>query len=396
MKFKTFTIIFVFLSLILTMFSVCIHNQKTAESKDWPEILSKNNVYDLGSHIVAYLMDTTVLGYEGEWLVINDFEKGNCLYLQNKFSKILKIEIEDFSSIHLKYKNDEEEGIQEVNIPVCFSGRKDNVLEIYSSVNKVIVESVESALILPETVWEETITHEKNTYVIAFERISLAYYTGSDLYGKYADYQLIVKDEYGNILSNQVLMGYPIALEKVYWLKNVSRDDFPDLILCSSYVEGHADGFTELNFFIWNNEKVMFESKPLPWDKSMSRPFWNEEFSSIIFAYIDDEVNMKMFTFRDGEWRLNGEIAEENETEKENGDIEVELGEYFYEDDQTVKNNIRITIPEENMLWNDRNSIWCVYNVQSEWLFPGYGDWDVVEEELDGYQTVWKYVRDNS
>ncbi len=105
---------------------------------------------------------------------------------------------------------------------------------------------------------------------------------------------------------------------------------------------------------------------------------------------------MKMFTFSGGEWQLNGELVEENETEKENGDIEVELGEYFYSDDQTIENDIRITLPEQNMPWNDRNSIWCVYNAESEWLFPGYGDWDAVEEELDGYQTVWKYVRDNS
>ena len=41
----------------------------------------------------------------------------------------------------------------------------------------------------------------------------------------------------------------------------------------------------------------------------MSRPFWNAELSSIIFAYIDDKVNMKMFTFRDGEWNtVEGEL----------------------------------------------------------------------------------------
>ncbi len=395
MKFKFFAIIFVFWSLASILLSGCGNDPEIMESENWSEILTEDNIYDLGGHIAAYLTDTTVLGYEGKWIVLNDLEKESCIYLSNEFSKILDIKIEDFSAIHLKYE-DVGEGIQEINIPVCFAGRKDNVLEINYSVNKVIVESMASALMLPKTVWEETITYEENTYLIAFERISLAYYTGSDLYGKYADYQLVVKDEQGNIVSSQVIMGYPITQEEVYWLKNISEDDFPDVILCSSYVEGHADGFTELIFFIWNDEKSIYESKPLPWNKSISRPFWNEELSSITFAYTGDEINMKMFTFSGGEWQLNGELVEENETEKENGDIEVELGEYFYSDDQTIENDIRITLPEQNMPWNDRNSIWCVYNAESEWLFPGYEDWDAVEEELDDYQTVWKYVRDNS
>lgn len=368
MKFKIYTIVFVFLGLASTLLLGCSNEQKSVEIEDYEEILSKDNIYDLGGHIAAYLMDTTVLGYEGEWLVINDLEKRSCVYLPNDFSKILDIEIEDFSSIHLKYENNERDGIQEINIPMYFSGRKDNILEIGSSVEKVITETLASTLVLPETIWEETVSDRGNNYLIAFERVSLAYYTGSDLYGKYADYQLIVKDKEGNMISSQILMGYPMALEEVYWLENISEDDFPDLILCSSYVEGQADGFTELNFYIWNNEKLMYESKPLPWNKSVSRPFWNEELSSVIFAYVGDKATMKMFTFKDGEWQFKGELTEEN----------------------------GLNLPEQNMPWNDENSIWCIYNAQSEWLFPGYGEWDTVEEDLDGQQTVWKYIRKNS
>lgn len=152
-------------------------------------------------------MDTTVLRYEEEWLVINDSEKGNCLYLQNKFSKILKIEIEDFSNIHLKYKN--------------------------NLVNKVIVESVESALILPETVWEETIAHGENTYVIAFERISLAYYTGSDLYGN--KYEIIRK---------ALLLLYKqtnLELMTTHQLREIRRQE-----MIEKYEEGMTEGINRI------------------------------------------------------------------------------------------------------------------------------------------------------
>ena len=121
--FKIVIIAFILSGLVLTLFFGCGNEQDKVESEDRVEVLSEDNIYNL--------------------------------------SKILDIEIEDFSSIHLK----------------------------------------EAALMLPETVWEE------------------------------------------------ILMGYPIVLEEVYWLKYISGNDFPDFILCFSYVEGHADGFAELIFF---------------------------------------------------------------------------------------------------------------------------------------------------
>ncbi|MDE5866335.1 MAG: hypothetical protein K2H31_07035, partial [Lachnospiraceae bacterium] len=247
---------------------------------------------------------------------------------------------------------------------------------------------------LPETVWEEKITYEEQIYLAAFERISPAFQTLSDLYGGYADYQLVVKDENGNVVSSQILTNFPITLEEVYWFKDISGDDFPDIILCSSYVEGNGNRFTNLIFLIWNNEKLIYESKPLPWDKSLGSPVWNEELSSIIFAYIDDEVNMEMFTYKDGEWSLSGKCAVESEKEKENGNIEFVCGEYFYKDNQTIKNEIKVTVPEQNLPWHDDNSIWGgTHNVQNEWLFPSYAGWKTTDKELEGGRTVWKYIR---
>lgn len=326
----------------------CAYEQRNTENEVQLEELSMDKVCDLGGHIVAYLTNEKVLGHEG---------------------------------------------VQEVNIPVCFSGRKDNILEFYSPAEKVIIEPLITAQTLPEIVWEESFMYEDNIWLAAFERISPAYATPSDLYGGYADYQLLVRDENGNVVSSQILINYPITLEEVYWFKDISGDDFPDVILCSSYVEGTADSFTELNFLVWNNDKLAYELKPLPWDKSISRPFWNEALSSIAFAYIDDGVNMRMFAFRDEEWKLSGELAVESEIEKENGNVEVVCYEYFYADKQTAKNEIKVTLPEQNMPWNDENSIWCEDNVQNEWLFPSYGKWNTVEKELKGGKNVWKYMR---
>ena len=203
---------------------------------------------------------------------------------------------------------------------------------------------------------------------MAFERIGLVYDTGSIVYGGYADYRLIVKGEKGNVVSSQIFMGYPVSLEEVYWIKDISGDDFPDVILCTFYLEGDAVYNTKLYFMVWNSEKSVYESKSLPWNKSVNMPVWNEELSSVIFADVGDGVTMKMFSVEGGEWQLHGEL---------------------------VKNDIKIVLPEQNMPWSDANSIWCLHNTQNEWLFPGYGNWNTIEETLNGDKIIWKYVQTN-
>ncbi|MCM1049473.1 MAG: hypothetical protein NC433_13730 [Clostridiales bacterium] len=275
---------------------------------------------------------------------------------------------------------------------VRFLRREDNTPKLYASIEKTVKESQEAWQEF-ETVWEEIITYGEHTYLAAFERISSVNMTPSDLYSGYADYRLVVKDEEGNTVSSQIFTDYPICMEEVYWVKDISSDDFSDIILCSSYVEGHAERFTELIFLIWNNEKITYEAKPLPWDTALDSPIWNEELSSLIFFYGDDEVKEKMFTYRDGEWKLSGELAAESETEKENGDIEIVCGEYFYTDNQTIKNEIKVTLPEQELPWHDENSIWSTYNAQNECLFPNR-EWNQVNKKLKDGQIVWKFCRD--
>ena len=357
------------------------------------EILSEDNVYDLGGHVVAYLVNDKVQGYENNWLVIDDLEKGKRIYLPNSFPKILDIEIRDFINIYIKYEDSQNGYIQEEIIPVVVN-QDDDILEIYPSEEKVMIESPLPSLVLPKTVWEETISYGNNIYKVAFERIGLAYDIGSIIYGSFADYRLIVKDEEGNIISSQVFAGYPITHEEVYWLKDISGDGFPDVIMCTFYMEG-PDRFTDLYFLIWNTEKLTYELKTLPWNKSMSIPVWNEELSAIIFAYINDDINMKMYTYEDEEWRLYGELIKEYETETEDNDIEISFSEFFYADDQVRKNNIKIVSPDQDMPWNDEDSVWCKYNNQNYLLFPGSGDWNTIHEELSNGITVWKYVRMN-
>ena len=352
----------------IIFFEGCGKERKNVDNGNGVGILENGSIYDLGGHVIAYLMDAEVLEYEENWLVITDLEKMNSIYIPNSYSKILDIAIENFFIINLKYKDEKEGSVREANIPVYLSNRENDILEIYSSTEKVIVESPMSAESLPKTVWEETVINGEKIYQVEFERIGLVYDTGSIVYGGYADYRLIVKDEKGNVVSSQIFMGYPVSLEEVYWIKDISGDDFPDVILCAFYLEGDAVYNTKLYFMVWNSEKSVYESKSLPWNKSVNMPVWNEELSSVIFADVGDGVTMKMFSVEDGEWQLHGEL---------------------------VKNDIKIVLPEQNMPWSDANSIWCLHNTQNEWLFPGYGNWNTIEETLNGDKIIWKYVQTN-
>lgn len=321
---------------------------------------SDGNIVYLGGYMKAYLMDASMdvhllRGYEGEWIVINDAEEGKSIYLRNEFSKILDIRIEDFSAVYIKYENGEEAGVQELTVPLCFSWKKEDVLELYPNVERVVVEPPTAALALPETVWEESITYQGTSYLAVFERISPAYF-GSECYGKHADYQLVVRDENGNTIASRIITGYPIAMEEVFWLKDISGDGFPDVILCSFCEQNKRVGYdTDLHFFVWNKEKLMYESKPLA--DYMYDPFWSEELSSIIFFCLDDYAYMR-YTFRDGEWQLSGKLAED--------------------------------LREAH----DENSPWCKRNVQNEKLFPRSEGWDTEDKELEGGQTTWKFVRE--
>ena len=323
-------------------------------------IFSDGNIVYLGGYMKAYLRDTSMnpmwWEYEGEWLVINDAEEGKNIYLRNEFSKILDIRIEDFSAIYIKYENSEEEGVQELTVPLCFSWKKENVLELDPDIGQVVTEPPTAALALPETVWVENFTYQGTSYLAAFERISPAYF-GSECYGNNADYQLVVKDENGNTIASQVITGYPITMEEVHWLKDISGDSFPDVILCSFCEQDRYLGYgTALHFFIWNKEKLMYESKPLADD--MYGPFWSEELSSLILYSPDDDTYMR-YTFRGGGWQLSDKLAEED------------WGETY-----------------------DENSPWCRRNVQNEKLFPRSEGWDTEEKELEGGQTAWKFVRE--
>ncbi len=334
--------------------------KETAKTNEG-SIFSDGNIVYLGGYMKAYLMDASMdvqllWGYQGEWIVINDAEEGKNIYLKNEFSKILDIRIEDFSAIHIKYENNEEEGVQELTVPLCFSWKKEDVLELDPDIEQVVTEPPKAALALPETVWEESITYEGTSYFAAFERISPAYY-GSDVYGNNADYQLVVKNENGNTIASQVITGYPITMEEVHWLKDISGDGFPDVILCSFCEQNRYLGYgTALHFLIWNKKKLMYESKPLA--DYMYGPFWSEELSSLILYYPDDDTYMR-YTFKDGEWQLSDKLAEEDWRET-----------------------------------YDENSPWCRRNVQNEKLFPRSEGWDTEDKELEGGETAWKFVRE--
>lgn len=241
-----------------------------------------------------------------------------------------------------------------------------------------------------KVVWEETISSEGETYRVSFERISAVYDAESELYPYCADYQLVVRDSDGKDISKQTIANFPVWYEEAHWMVDVSGDGFSDVVLCSFYERFTHD--TELCFYIWNMDKSEYEEQSLPWH--LWRPVWNEKLSCITF--IDksyDDIRMKMVSFENGEWILRGELLPGEIIEETEETVQIQRKEIFYTEEGNIENIIIVNTPEQNMPWNDVNSIWCDDNNQNEYLNLGSLDWDIVDVELEAGKSSPKYVR---
>ena len=241
-----------------------------------------------------------------------------------------------------------------------------------------------------KVVWEEIISNNGETYKVSFERISALYDAKSESYRYCADYQLIVRDSDGKDISNQIVENFPVWYEEAHWMVDVLGDGFSDVVLCPFY-EGYTR-YTDLRFYIWNMDKSEYEEQPLPW--FLWRPVWNERLSRIIF--IDkshDDIRMKMVSFENGEWVLRGELLPGETIEKTEEKVQIQCKEIFYTEEGNIENIIIVNIPEQNMPWNDVNSVWCDDNSQNEYLNLGSLDWDIIDVEFEEGKSDLKYVR---
>ncbi|MDE7249175.1 MAG: hypothetical protein K2N82_04665 [Lachnospiraceae bacterium] len=238
--------------------------------------------------------------------------------------------------------------------------------------------------------WEESISSHGETYKVSFERISALYDAKSESYRYCADYQLIVRDSDGKDISKQIITNFPVWYEEAHWIVDVSGDGFSDVVLCPFY-EGYTR-YTDLRFYIWNMDKSEYEEQPLSWD--LWRPVWNERLSCVIF--IDksyDDIRMKMVSFENGEWVLRGELLPGETIEKTEEKVQIQRKEIFYTEEGNIENIIIVNVPEQNMPWNDVNSVWCDDNSQNEYLNLGSLDWNIIDVEFEEGKSSPKYVR---
>lgn len=333
---------------------------------EYRSILTEENTIDLGNHIVAYLISGKAPGYlEGKWIVICDIEKENSFFIPNDFSEIVNISLSDSMRLHVEGRGGTDNYQGEIFVPLFFPGKINDCIEIQPFIGKTIVESRDKTEYLPKNIWEESFSIGLKKYKLTFEKISLSYIDlGSDVYGECADYQLVLKDEKNSIVYKQIFVGFPTEYENIYWLKDISNDGIPDVILCSFFYGYLVNNETSLCFLIWNSEKFVYEWKPLTLQSEVTvlgSPVWNQELSSIIFFGDGGQLSKYMYSFREGSWELAGQITLENG----------KIYEIYYEDGERIENEIIVSSGEREP-WLDKSNVWCRDNIGNENLFPSY------------------------
>ena len=371
-------IIFFGAIVIICCLAGCRDTKYEDEKKDYCSFFSENDVICLGNYLVAYLVDGENIletKKEDNYLIIQDLINGDKLYIPNKFEKILDISIDD-AGINIKYSSDST--CEEVSVPIYFSDVEANAWEVNSVNEKIILDIQTENFLSPGVIWSEFVENE-GKYIITFERTSIPYsHIYSEIYGMMADYKLTVKNENDNTIWERRVTNYPIQYEEVYWIKDISKDGYPDIIFCTDYI-GQPTPNTRLDFWIWNSKKEEFELMNLP-VKYMLMPIWNERLSTLMFFeegfnhYVDD---MKMYSFDEEEWKLYSEVITDTQSDEKcvfkNGfeeekyykELDYFWREVFYKDEQIIAENLL-----ENAPWWDENSIWYRDNDENEPLYP--------------------------
>ena len=381
----------------------CNHknNERDREYSDC--LFMENNVIDLGNYLVAYAVsgkNTHWAKEENNYIVIQNLITGDNIYIPNDFGKIFDINVTDDSGIKIIYSN--RNTIEEISIPIHFADIDDNMWEVDAESEKIILNVRADYNLLPKVIWSETIENEEK-YDMTFERTSLLY---SNVYpeisGERADYRLTVRDKNGNMIWEQKIINYPVLYEEVHWIKDISGDGYPDIILCTDYIS-QPSANTRLNFWVWNAKNRIYEMKSLP-DAYVMMPIWNESLSTLMYfqeGFNPYVIDMKMFTLAEEEWELYAEIRTcseqetmpvfENEYQREvyYKELDYIQKEIFYENGEAVAES-----DTEGGPWWDENSIWYRDSKENEHFYPE-GKWKREDVTLNTGEVISKYVQVN-
>lgn len=245
-----------------------------------------------------------------------------------------------------------------------------------------------------QTIWVEPIAYKEQNYEIIFERVSPIYIFPLEVEGYYADYCLKVRDEQGNMISEQVIINFPVKYEEVYWNIDFSGNDFMDIVFCTDMYNASKYGWTELATLIWNFESNIYEKKEFPICRDIEdgwcdMPLWNQEWSSII-SFVgrtaSGDAVMERYVFSDDVWKCVGRLEpfyDENNKYLGYQDFSYSL------DGVLVARNV---ITESEVLWLNEESLWSRYNVNNAQLYPNGSEWE--EDQINiGKVIIPKFVR---
>ena len=360
-------------SMILMLFAGCKEKKEITVSpltmhKEIQEegIFTDNNVVDLGNGMIAcyvpndrgmesdfgpdpnrrvgyYIAIMTAdldMAPEAYYEIASDHDSIGSIYSPNElqylpdiYGTIKEMRMEDSGKLYIRYEDLTSGNMEEVSIPICFPSRIEGELIVIDDAGtyeengrtythrKRIKSDQEGLLsgeeVFPITAWVESFSFEGQSYEIILERITPLYvyfvehgwYSG----GVYADYCLKVKDGNGDVVSEQILISYPAAMEEEHWLVDFSGDGFMDLAFCTAVFIGRESWSISV-VLIWNLEIGRYEETPIA--RSWDLPYWNEE-QSVLISWNDPFSNSEddyfesfktMWTFADGEWKLVGKL----------------------------------------------------------------------------------------
>lgn len=372
-----------------------------------------NPVFDAGSRIGARIIARRVtweevrarelcdMENEGDYLLFEDLDSGKRFYVPDRYGEILDIQVTE-SGICIRsrqtasgFNRKEQEWygkLKEHRIPGCFVFPLEGVIPIcggfggYS--HTVFLVGKEEADILPQNVWQEEFDYLGQSFSVIFERISPVYDEGfsESAHGYMADYCLTVTDLDGTVLSAQRIAGYPVSYEQVHWLNDFSGDGFPDLVFCTSVIDGTSYHTAQTHFLIWDADTQSYVVRPLPependsWPRITGFVNWVPELTAVWTDMAADEHNNAvygMFVYRDGEWELIRSLEQVYAETGQNSELPEDREEFLYYRELVYEGG---RLVEENRVLFDEESVW---DRTSVCLYPRDG-WTWEERKVGG------------
>jgi len=386
-------------------------------------ILEDDRIIDLGGHVIAYRVPNdkninSVYGtdenFSGDYYIAiraisaNEFysTRDNICYLPDIYGDILEMRFEEACSLYMKYKAADSDQIEEAGIPIFFTDKiKGRFIDIkpFENHNQRRILSAQAGLqtddpVFPQTIWQESFEFEDQTYEIIFGRVSPIFTFSSEVGGYYADYCLKVIDGEGNVISEQMIINFPVKYEEVYWNIDFSGDGFMDIAFWTDMYNVSRFGWTELATLIWNAEKNLYEKKEFPIDQDVvekwwNMQLWNQELSSIISFVGRTEKGdaiMERYLFKEEHWNC---VARLEPFYEENSN-----GELIYKGYQEISFPIDGNLVDKNMIqessavWLNKESIWSRYNMNNAQLYPCAPEWEEISMNI-GEISAKKYVK---